>query len=361
MVYNIFNNSIKINIENEEIRDILKQELDIYPKGEKNNIDIIVNFVDKVNVDNIYSNTPSIHKTFENGFLASFGANKILFKKEDKIEVYIEISNKKRFLVKFLSIGYRYNYENVGQILHELIFVPINFFTPNTALIHASSMKKQSNNKTIMIGGTGGVGKTSLELLLCKELNYSFISDDIAVVTNENKIYPNLSYPKLYAYNVVNNKKLSKELFMGRNCFDKFQWNFIKRYRGDKRVRRAVSPDKIYRNIEKNTNSVDEYYILFKTNSVEDIVFEDIDYKQASELTLRIIKNEYQSFAQHITWHEYNTQLMNFSPILELEKIYSNWSEVYMNIFKLIKCSIVKIPIEMEHDDFLEQMKDKFK
>ncbi len=360
MTYRIFGKKIKINIECLEIKHILEKELSIYPKSDENTSDVDIYFIEKLLLDEIYSNSPAIHKTFKNGFLANFGSNKILFKKEEKLKIYIQINKTKKFLGKFRSIGYRHNIENVGQILHELILVPINFFYSDRALIHASSMKNLNTNKTLMFGGTGGVGKTSLELLLCKELDYSFISDDIAIVVDK-KVFPNLSYPKIYAYNVEENKNFENLLFKGRNLIDKIQWNFLKKLKGLNRVRRAISPDEIFSSIEIESNNIDEYYLLFRTNNVNSIEFEEINYNQASQLTLDIIKNEYHSILQHIIWHEYNANLMNFQSILNTEQIYANWLNIYMNIFKNIKCIIVKIPIDIQHDEFLSQMKDKFK
>ena len=360
MIYCIFGKKIKINIECLETKYILNKELSIYPQSDSNSSDIDIYFVETLLLDEIYSNSPTIHKTFKNGFFSNFGLNKILFKQEKKLKVYVQIDKRKRVRGKFLDIGYRYNIENIGQILHELILVPINFFYSNRALIHASSMKNLNTNKTLMFGGTGGVGKTSLELLLCRELNYSFISDDIAIVENE-KVFPNLSYPKIYAYNVEQNRDLEKLLFKERNIMDKFQWIFLKKLKGLNRVRRTISPSEIYTSIEIESNNIDEYYILFRTNTVDNIVFEEINYHQASQLTLDIIKNEYCAVMQHVIWHEYNANLMGFESILKTEQIYSNWSNTYMNIFKNIKCFIVKIPIDIKHNEFLIQMKNKFK
>jgi len=361
MKYRIMGNIVNITIENKEIEEILMNELKLYEKdtGEEN---INIYIVDKIELNDKYSNTPSIHKTFDNGFIANFGSNKVLYKKENQIiDIYLEIDMRKSFLRKFLSMAYKYNYETVGQIIHELILVPANFFIQNKALIHASSMKHERTGKTILFGGTGGVGKTSLELLLCRDLEYSFISDDIAIVDNSGAVYPNLSFPKIYAYNVVGNVELRNLIFKDKNIIDKFQWNLKKRLRGDSSVRRALSPLYLYKKIEIKKRNVDEYYMLYKTNTVDNITIEKLNYRDASDMTLKIIKNEYQSVFQHITWHEYNCKLMGFNPILKLDDILDRWLDLYMQLFKNIQCYTVKIPIDIKHDEFLSEMKKKFK
>ncbi|SMC09972.1 hypothetical protein [Nitratiruptor tergarcus] len=361
MKYKIMDNAVNINIVNHKLRELLEKELRIYKKTQENE-NIKINIVDKLKINNKYSNNPSIHTTFRNGFLANFGGNKVLYKKNDNIiEIDVEINMKKNYLRKFLNISYRYNFENIGHIIHELILVPTIFFFYNKAIVHASSMKHHRKEKTILFGGTGGVGKTSLELLLCKELEYSFISDDIAIIDNIGNIYPNLSYPKIYAYNVINNNKLKKLIFKNKNFMDKLQWNIMRKLKGDSGVRRAISPLLLYNNIETGKNKIDEYYILYKTNTINQITIEKLNSENAAYLSLKIIRNEYNSIFQHIIWHEYNCSLMKYKPILKIDEILNRWLKIYLNVFKNIQCYLVKIPTSIDHNDFLSFMKNKFK
>ena len=54
--------------------------------------------------------------------------------------------------------------------------------------------------------------KTSLELELCNRYNKNFLADDIVVVNDKGKAFPNLSYPKIYGYNLKNNKSLKRKI-----------------------------------------------------------------------------------------------------------------------------------------------------
>ncbi len=360
MIYNIFGKNIQINIKNSELKEILLKELEIYGKGDIEKLDYTINFIEKIELSGIYSNTPSIHKTLNNGFFCDFGICKVLFTKVDNLKINVEYKASESYLSKFRSIMYRNSSENIGQVLHELIFIPLNFFDKERTIIHSSSMKNLDTNRTLMIGGTGGVGKTSLELLLCRELNYSFISDDIAVVDNKGLLYPNLAFPKIYAYNVIDNKELKNVLFMNRTVIDKMQWDIRKKLRGNSSVRRSISPQDIFKSIETSFNKIDDYYILFKTNEANRIIVKDISSEMASEMTLEILKNEYHSVFQHITWHEYNCRLMGYEPVLRLEDIFSNWKNLYNKIFTEINCKIVKIPLTIKHQEFLKEMKSIF-
>jgi serine kinase of HPr protein (carbohydrate metabolism regulator) len=153
-------------------------------------------------------------------------------------------------------MGYKSNIENITAILYELVLVPLNYFFSDKALVHASSMKNSTNGKTVMFGGTGGVGKTSLELLLCRELGYSFISDDIAVIDKKGFVYSNLAYPKIYAYNAEGNQEIENLLFNKRSSIDKLQWKLSKNIRGLNKARRTISPDEIYKSVEKDKNII---------------------------------------------------------------------------------------------------------
>ncbi|WP_198266330.1 hypothetical protein [sulfur-oxidizing endosymbiont of Gigantopelta aegis] len=362
MKYKIFGKNIEINVDKRLIKEILKKELMGYKKSDENDsVDVEINFTDNFPSEKSFLNSPTIHKSFSNGFIAYYGSNRILYQKNKILKIYISISEKGGFFHKFLSMGYRLNYENVGQILHELVLVPISFFDKTSALIHASTMKKKGQNRVVMFGGTGGVGKTSLEILLCRELGYSFISDDIAVISNNTKVYPNLSYPKIYAYNTVCNDSVEKDLFKNRGWVDKFQWFFMKKYKGESKVRRAIAPNDFFYSVETMENNASEYYILYKTNTINSIEIEVVNAKIAARLTLNIIKNEYHSVYQHILWYENNCQLMKFEPIITMKEIDEKFIKIYQVFFNTVDCYCVKIPIDKSHDEFLMQMKKKYK
>jgi len=241
MIVEIFGKSICIKSHCNEIYSILERELSLYPVSDKN-IEVEINFVEQIKLSGKLLKNPSVHYSFENGFLIFYGSNKVLFQKKNGIiKVEIELSMNKNFLKnsvsKFRSIDFRNNVERVGTFLHELILVPFNYFFTDRAIIHASAIKNPVTGKTILLGGTGGVGKTSLELFLCNQLHFSFISDDIAVVDSTCNVFPNLSYPKIYAYNVVGNLELERVLFEDRSFWDKLQWLFFQKTK----LKRAAS------------------------------------------------------------------------------------------------------------------------
>jgi len=361
VVLKMFNKNIIFNIEDIEIAEILKERLNVYPIAD-GDYDIEINFVKKINISSNYFNNPSTHFTFKNGFVIDFGTIKVRYTKEELLlKIDVEVNKRDSFISKFRSINYESTIDSIGELLHELVLIPMNFFDQDCALIHASSMKNTNTQKVIMIGGTGGVGKTSLELALCRELGYSFISDDIAVVSSDLAIYPNLSYPKIYAYNISNNIDLYKSIFTNRSFVDKFQWSLLKKIRGSNKVRRSISPSSLFNSYEKYANKIDSYYILSRTDKVDNIEIKELKSEDAAEMTLKIIKNEYTSVLQHIIWHEYNALLYGSYPIIKELNLYKKWFEIYKKIFSNIDCFVIYVPVNISHNDFLKTMKSNFK
>ena len=229
MIKQIFGKNIKFEIMDKQLENILINELKLYNSITTNKIDVKIHFTPKLIQLNEQYISPNIHTTTRNGFLADYGCCKILYLKEDILKIYIEI-RKSSFIQKFKSFDFNTTVEAVGTILHELVLIPMIYFFDNLTIIHASSFKNIKSGETYIIGGTGGVGKTSLELLYCKKNNFSFISDDIAVIDDNGNIYPNLSYPKIYAYNATNNN-LTKLILSDDTFAGKIHWYLMKKIR----------------------------------------------------------------------------------------------------------------------------------
>jgi hypothetical protein len=93
---------------------------------------------------------------------------------------------------------------------------------------------------------------------------------------------------------------------------------------------------------------------------VDNIQIEEISSSDAADMTLKIILNEYHAFNQHITWHEYNSILLQQQPIVELDKVLQNWLSIYNDVFSSIKCFNIKIPTNIDHKEFLLTFKERF-
>ena len=367
MIYDIFGDAVKVAYEDDKIAESLDCWLKYYPFSNKNNADINITFVKSLPEykKEIYYSSPTSYKVYDNVVLMKIGKHEIVFDKKDVLSIYIKYNYKtnfiKDYLLKFRSIGYFNSLENIGAFFHEMILVLMQYILNEKMLIHSSAVKNLVTNEVILFGGSGGVGKTSLELLLCNELNYSFIADDISVVDKDGYVYPNLAFPKIYAYNIINNENIENKIFKNRDILDKLQWSLMRKIRGDKGIRRAISPFDLYETIERKKNKITSYYILQRTNKVDKITITDLDKGIASYATYLIIKNEYGMATQHFIWDEYNTLFdYRIKPIVVLDEVYENWKKRYETLFSKIDTYLIEIPVNIQHKDFINFFKNYF-
>ena len=361
--YKIFGRRVQINLltENKVQKKTILQHFDLYDKiNENNKADFIINIKNEESNKEINTQNPKIHIETTNGFICIYPKISVRFRKQELLEADIYSEYQKPGLKKYLKRLYNIQYntidQRISQILHELVLVPSVYFNNKNFLVHSSAFKKPGG-KAVLIGGTGGSGKTSLEIELCMNRNYSFIADDISVLDSEGNVFPNLSFPKIYAYNLKNNDVLKKIIFKNRSFADKLAWKLKYLLNGSSGVRRNISPEEVYGKFEKHEVLVEKYYILLKKNT-DKINIEKINAKQASEMTISIIQAEYWQFNNHILWHEFNRKAINKQPILNLNEVLSNWKKESEKVFSNIDCYIINIPLHIEHKKFITEVAD---
>jgi len=268
----------------------------------------------------------------------------------------VVIPKKGSFLQKFLSMECRNTLENLVQIFHELIAVPVIFFDKWRFPVHASAVYDNDLQQVIMFGGTGGVGKTSLELFLSRNKRYSFFADDICVIDKDGFAYPNLAYPKIYGYNTSPNLISVKKLLKEESTLSKIHWFFHYRLRGPSKVRRKLNPHCLFKGgVRKEKSKVGKYYILYRTATVEDVELGEISIEEAVKSTLEIIKNEYWVFLRNIRWLTVNLSLAGGD--LNLKNFNLNSAkEILMEALREVEIFVLKVPIRISHNEFLRQV-----
>lgn len=355
--YRIFGKNIRMSFDEKEHRNLLKI-LSLYPRIQAKTdaeVDVDMKLVEKLSPPEGSLCNPKIHCSFQNGFMANFGSGKVMYLIEkNKLNIFLEEPAKPSLIKRFLDIEFGTVDEKIEQIIHELMLIPMNYFFDNRALVHASAFISPEG-ETILIGGTGGVGKTSLELHLCREKKFTFVADDMCVVDEQGFVYPNLALPKIYAYNVLNDKELKKKLLKGRNILDKLNWYLRLKLRGSNKVRRKISLLGFYGKYFKSESKISKYYILVRSKKASKLNKVKVDGKMATDLTIKIIECEYSNFHQHILWHEYNSLLGGFEPSITLEEVLLRWKRVLNSVFKNAYIFVVYVPEEYDHKRFLEE------
>ncbi len=349
--YIIFGKTVEINFDENKFKK-LKDELSLYPVSNKN-ADVIINIVKNLNIPDDYIQNPKTHYTFKNGFLANYGPQIMYIKDNNLLKIFLGEPSQVSFIKRLSNMEFASIEEQIGQILHELVLVPMNYFFNDRFLIHSSAFKSP-DGKTFLIGGTGGIGKTSLELYLCREKKFKFIADDILIMDKTGNVFPNLAFPKIYGYNVKGKRNIKKVLLSERSLFNKIHWNLSMKFRGESKVRRKISPLKLYDSYLDSGTNANDYFILVRDKNVKKLAKEPISVQLATEVTLKVIQNEYSIFHQHIIWHEYNALLKNLNPIISLNEIYSNWKSLSHQAFKNLNLYIVRVPEKYDHQEFLK-------
>tara|TARA_B110000261_G_C13062457_1_gene348776 strand:+ start:366 stop:1466 length:1101 start_codon:yes stop_codon:yes gene_type:complete len=359
---NIFGQSVSFQTDNSRIFSAFDSVLALYTDSvNEEYINIEINIDNCIKTENLLHNNPKDHFTYSDGFGIEYGEFFIYYQINKKINIKCFIKEL-NFLKQFRSIGFSNLEESLSLIIHEFILLPIMNFIPQYAPLHVSAFKNNSNGDLVLFGGTGGVGKTSLELLFCGELNYSFVADDMVVVNTNSEVYPNLSYPKIYAYNLESNKSMTNTILKGRGLIDIAHWYIRKKVKGLSAVRRSVAVDKLYDEFEVDKVKATKYFFLFRTNTVSDIKVERVSKDVAISNSIRILKNEfYSTFYRKIDLYEYNCNLgKSTSSLVSMLNIENNLNLVFNQFFNEVDSFIIKIPLKMEEKDFLTFFTNEF-
>lgn len=333
----------------------LNSQFSLYPDAEDDlKTEVKIHLVD-VFPDFDFIGIENNTKLLRNGFQTEFHKCAIAYRKiENTLHVHIKLKITYNKFIKFLKKINNIEFENIegriNSILFELVLTPVVFFQSHLALIHSSGLAKKQ--KVILLGGSGGVGKTSLSMKLCSEGDYSFVNDDIAVVDKESNVYPNLAFPKIYGYNLVKNPEMRKKIFYDRTVIDRFFWQAKKMLCGKAKVRRKISPEKAYGKFISSPTRLAEYYIL-ERNGIERIEKKTVSVESATQQTLDIIRHEYYYFFDTLRNYENLCKSHQFEPIIRRDKILKNWEKTLSAVFSGIKCYKVTIPPKMAHQEFI--------
>jgi hypothetical protein len=358
-MYSFFGQTVKLDLKDSNYKNLLINELKPYKSSIKVHNISITDKWEKFSYKPI-SNNPKQHFYYKNIIHIQEKLTEVAFVFSNKSElthIFFRLITAKSFLRKtarkWLNMQFTNRAENIGQIFHENILIPMSFFFKNVAPVHASGF--QYKNKNYLIGGTGGVGKTTIELLFCLNKNAKFITDDIAIITDKSELFPNYNFPKIYGYNLKGNNILNKKLLKNSGFFNKIHWKIHHTFFGINKVRRKISPFKLYQYVQDKPAQLTDYLIFFRAN-VPKIEKKQIPINIAISATIDVILTEYAYFFNQLKWHEYNAIISNDKPIITLDKLQKKWSNILKYALQNSNNQIVKIPINIKHKDYLNKI-----
>lgn len=346
-VWDIFSKRVAVKVKNARLREIIYEEFNLYPASDTAKANLTIEICDTETFEGLkHEYAPQNQLIIEN----KVSRQLFLFEEGEltKVAFYlIKPANAiHAFIQKIRNIEFSNREDRIGQILHEQVLVPAVLFDKNKILIHSSAV--HFHNKTLLFGGYGGVGKTSLEMELCYHKQADFLADDFSVISNEGVIYPNLSFPKIYGYNVQGEHAI-KELLVNKNHrLDKWHW-FLNYKRSPDKVRRRVSPQKLYSHIKNMPLPVHAYFLLKKYEG-EKIEARMLSTKEAASLTIEILKAELNEFFKAID------SPINGAHSSTSSGIINRWDELLPRILDNITCKIILVPRSMNHEQFKSEM-----
>ena len=349
--------NFSINCDNTELTNILHKEFSYYSynSDSQNSVEINVS-TNQHKTRGIKSQNPKFIQLNDKNTFSYFGSTlAYTMEVEKKITIDAYISTYKnpllRFVRKWLNMGFNNRIERAGQIIHENLIVPLFYFFQGHGIVHASSFSNKKRG--MLISGTGGVGKTSLEIALCSMQENIFLSDDICIVKNE-KVYPNFSFPKIYAYNLVNDPKLKHTILKKRNLLDQLQWK-VKSLKGKDKVRRRISPEILYGEITSQPVPFEAVITLVKSNT-DKLMLKEISPETSAKLNIEIIKNEYAEWFKVLRWVDINQHYLS-SPneIFSVDNRLREMEQSLLKTFSTGKTYILEIPLSIPHDVFKKE------
>lgn len=332
----IFGKNVKFLVYQTKIKEILQSELSIYLDTKESHDLIIHVSSNPIKLSSVKASATITHLNSKLANIQFVGNG--LDVTEIVFEIKKPINRLHSFIQRMLSMGYNDRVERVGLILHEQVLVPYALFFIGLSPIHGSAMI--INDRIVIFGGEGGVGKTTLELEFCLGGKALFLTDDMVIIDSENYVFPNLNFPKIYAYNTIGRDSLLKLLHSSTTILDKIHWK-IRALCDISKVRRRISPQKLYGGLETNKRRLDYYYML-KRDETDNFVIKKMSKDEVLNRTTSILGDEFNNLFNALK----STDQLNKKSILK------KWQSILVTIMDNVKCYEVCIPKNMSHQDF---------
>lgn len=334
--------------------ETVRESVDLYPDSTAVKVDVSIT-LSKIPEEKLVSRNPSIFTKYNDGFMTHFPSCQILWKfnaKEKSLNVTVfliqNFSKAKKFYSRLRSMEYATDTESFQQLLHELVLVPSVYFFSDLSIIHAAAIS--IDGKATLMAGTGGTGKTSALLALRKKQNIGFVTDDIAILSKNGMVYPNLAWPKVYGYN-LSSYIGKEEVLNNRSLVDRLHFN-LKLKLNPRTVRRKVRPDILYPTVNVHPVPLGKVLYLIRDNSAK-IHSKPLPAATAVDMGLHIMKTEYDVFHRHLEWDSYNALAMGVAPSLRVEDVFNNWKNNLNTAFSQATIESLHIPVEEKHEDYL--------
>ena len=356
--YRMMGRNVQVHYDASKGAAILEEELAAYPFAGASGVpDLAIRYA-PVEYTGLRFANPSVHCEMEDGFVIKGRMATMRFRLEGDRLLGVDfypvsaVSPLMRGARRMVDMQYTSREERTGVIFHEWVAGPAAYWAPDLALVHASSFSDARG--VTLIGGTGGTGKTSLALELCRRHGFRFVADDISFVGENGHVWPNLAWPKIYAYNVEGDPELASRLLGGRAAADRLHWALHRR-RGAAFVRRRMAPAALYDGCDREGGPLHRYVILMREDR-SDLHISDISPARAAAISVQVMQAEYAGFHNHLHWHAVNRAAEDRPPSVSVSEVLDRWRDMLARVLDRASCQLARIPRSMEHGAFRRRM-----
>ena len=229
------------------------------------------------------------------------------------------------------------------------------------SFIHGSTITK--NNESIIMTGWGGSGKTSLSsCVLYEDKEYTFQSDDIAILSSNGETYFNPMVAHIYPYNLVGFKDFESKLSSLQSFSSRLHWKLKKKIKGMKGVRRRVRPVDLFQ-VNRGKAKLSKV-IFFQRKDIPKTVISKIDSSTMSQLSLNVIMTEVSSLVSILSkfGSTYRSAGDESLPVkifnVDIELYCKHQISIYENSLRNVDCFIVEVPIKHGPKELRRDTKD---
>lgn len=337
--------------------EVIRREMSAYaPAAGDTRADIELRLVPTVGRDDLRSTSPSVHMEFDDGFGGWFGRFFVARWRLHDDAVRVELAVRGGALGhvrRYRNPSFHHAYQDVGKFAHEIALVgTVQMFRPDALMfLHGAALVDPQGNG-VVVGGTGGVGKTSLALELGRVHRWRFLADDMVGVDAGGTLHLNGNWPKIYAYNTLGDPELEGDLLRSRAFLNRLHWRIMKRF--PSLVRRTLAPDVLYPAGIATEAPLRALYLVFRTDA-RVIEISRCDPVAAASACAEILAAEQSVLSQHVAWSGATRAVLGYRSVIPVWGT-APWSARFAERLVGCRCHLVRVPRGMGAVRYREAM-----
>jgi hypothetical protein len=218
--------------------------------------------------------------------------------------------------------------------------------------VHASSLER--DGKAIALLAWGGIGKTTSLLKLVLEDGWKFLSDDLGLLDANGRLHRSPKNLQIYGYNLEGQPEIKSALFKDRTLSDSISWSFFRSVKGNHRVRRRVSAEKLFGNERIATSGEMTQAFFLERHRGRDFRCDRITPEALADRCVAILLHEISPYtlvasAVHGAGND--------RTILSPGAMYAETKKILVAAFQKVPCEVVGIPLNAGPNELVSYLR----